>query len=219
MRTGYELTGQRFGKLLVKECVGRHEKSRAKLWRCLCDCGSETIVESSSLVTGNTRSCGCLRIEVPTIHGQSRTRIYSIWKSMRRRCDNKTDPGYCLYGKRGITYCEEWKSFQAFYSWSIENGYSELLSIDRIDVNGNYSPENCRWATPQEQSNNRRNNHKIEINGVSKTLTEWAREYKIHPTTLYNRIKKGATPIEALNKPIDGKMSQMIKLRYQKKQV
>ena len=204
MRKAKDLTGQRFGRLTVLKCVGSHKTSGAKLWECICDCGNKTIVSASSLTNehNNTRSCGCLKYEVPTIHGLSRSRIYAIWKSFRYRCDNPHNPGYYLYGGRGITYCKEWKDFMTFYSWAMKNGYDQNLTLDRIDVNGNYCPENCRWATPVEQSNNRRDNHNIKINGAVKTLTEWAREYDVNPTTFYNRIKRGIPMPEALTMPV-----------------
>lgn len=136
-------------------------------------------------------------------HGLCDTRIYRIWKNMKQRCYNPKNPRYNFYGKIGVKVCDEWKNnFISFYKWSIENGYQDNLTIDRIDVNGNYEPSNCRWITNKEQQFNKHVNHFITYNGETKTLTEWGMELGIDPNTLGTRLSRGWSIEKTLITPV-----------------
>lgn len=170
-----DLTNQKFGKLSAIEAKG-HDNGGHYLWLCVCECGKQVITSSNSLMSGRTKSCGCSRGPSIKKHGFKGTRLYHIWGNMKQRCTNPKNPAYKNYGGRGITICDEWLSFSVFMTWALENGYSENLTIDRIDVNGSYCPENCRWITMKEQGFNRRNNHIITYNGKTQTMRQWADE-------------------------------------------
>lgn len=189
-----DLTGKRFGRLVATKYLGNSR------WECQCDCGKTTSVVAYSLTTGNTKSCGCYRVEAgiigSTIHGFAHTRLYNVWCAMKRRCNREKDKRYHNYGGRGIKMCEEWQNdFMSFYRWAMENGYDEdaefgKVTIDRIDTNGNYEPSNCRFTDLKHQARNKTNNHRITVNGENLTLVEVAEKYKINYSTLLSRMNR-----------------------------
>jgi len=196
--------GDKYARLTVVSSIPKEERlggadaRRRAQYLCMCDCGNKIIVAQANLVSGRTESCGCLRRESlsqsVTTHGLTKRlpsgdqpRLYHIWRSMKQRCYNKSNTNYRKYGERGISVCEEWKhSFEAFHSWAISNGYRDDLSLDRIDNDGAYCPENCRWATPTEQSSNTRRSHKILYDGKTFTITGLAK----HLSTTTYQIQK-----------------------------
>lgn len=202
-----DLSGKRFGKLIAIRINGKTNAGNYK-WLCSCDCGKETTVSSVSLRSGSIVSCGCHIREVTAkrnlTHGQTKTRLHRTWSNMKTRCGNKNAINFQNYGGRGISVCDEWKSdFIAFRDWAIANGYSDQLTIDRIDNDGNYSPENCRWITSFEQQSNKRSNRNICIDGKKKTVTEWGRVYKIPPVAIWARLNRGWNPVAAVKTPSD----------------
>lgn len=200
-----DLTGKRFGKLLVLQRA--ENRGKHTMWKCKCDCGKSTITGASELKRGTTKSCGCLKFESRnSTHGLTKTRLYRIWSKMKDRCLNKNNPAYKWYGERGICICQEWlDDFVNFYNWSMSNGYKEGLSIDRIDVNGNYEPSNCRWIPLKEQPLNTRTTKFLTYKGETKTVSEWCEITGIKKTTILNRIRLGFTAEECIEIPIHTK--------------
>ena len=206
MRGPKDLTGMRFSWLEVLGWFGeRHGANR--LYKCRCDCGNIILTTRSELYNGHTKSCGCYRLSILRSQGThylSGTRLYRIWSLMRERCRNSKSPYYKDYGGRGITVCDEWREkdgFENFLKWSMENGYADNLSIDRINVNGNYEPSNCRWITLQAQNRNRRSCVYLTYKGETHILTEWAEILGINRATLSSRYHRGLS-IEEMFKPV-----------------
>lgn len=192
-----DLTGKKFGRLTVLGIDEEKTKEKGKAyWFCKCDCGNVVTVKGQSLTIGDTKSCGCYNREVAkqkcinrSTHKKSHSRLYCIYYNMKNRCANPNHPRYKNYGARGITICEEWsKDFMTFYNWAMANGYKDNLSIDRIDNNSGYSPDNCRWVDVTVQNNNTRRSLFIVIEGVKHTLKQW---YKIYnPDIGYDSLRE-----------------------------
>ena len=188
---------QKFGRLTVIAEAGK-DRHKKRLVRCKCDCGNEVVVNYRSLKTGNTTSCGCFHKEVirsARTHGMTRSKLYNTWRAMKDRCLNPKATNFPNYGGRGITVCDEWLDSEKFINWALRNGYEDGLTLDRIDNNGPYCPENCRWVSRLTQSNNKRNNRLLEFNRKIATVTEWARITGISEKTIRGRLANG-WPIE-----------------------
>lgn len=195
-----DLAGQTFGKLTAIRYKGydvSKSGKRLSLWECKCECGATVIVRASSLRSGNTKSCGCLRKElgrsnpvmVRAKHNATQSRLFRIWRGIKSRCFNPNTIEYERYGGRGITMSREWvDDFPAFQEWALNNGYSDTLTIDRIDNDGDYEPSNCRWSTNKEQQNNTRFNRLITYNGNTHTLKQWSELLNIPYDTLWRRL-------------------------------
>lgn len=194
-----DLSGMRFGNLTVVKLA--HCEGGQAHWLCSCDCGKDTVARGSHLRTGHTISCGCKKGHIS--HHESKTRLYHIWRNMLDRCFNIKNPQYESYGARGILVCDEWFEYVPFRDWALANGYSKELSIDRIDNDKGYYPENCRWATAVQQANNTRKTRLVSYNGKTQSISEWARELHIKQSTLSMRINKyGWSAEKALGKEV-----------------
>lgn len=196
------MIGNKFGRLTVIEETNKR-KDRRIVYKCICDCGNITYVTGKNLRNGNTKSCGCLSVDKfkqrSIKHGKTNTKLFRVWCDMRRRCYNPNRSDYPRYGGRGIAVCSEWKDdFQAFYDWSMANGYAEGLEIDRENNNRNYEPSNCRWITHSENCNNRSTNVLLTYNGKTQNMTQWAKELNISYATIKHRHAKGWKDKECL---------------------
>ena len=210
-----DLTDQVIDRLTVlgraPDYIDPSGKARPRWW-CQCSCGSDPIAVQQSKLKDKKhgqKSCGCIgrektaeRNRQNAQHGMSHTRLYKIWKGRHTRCYNKNDEHYPDYGERGITICDEWiDDYNTFYQWAIKTGYNDTLTIDRINVNGNYESDNCRWITVQQQQNNRRNNVILTYNGESHTIKEWADILGIEKhSKLYWRYHQGWSVEDILTK-------------------
>ena len=194
------LIGRKFYDLTVVEKIYINNIS---FWKCKCSCGNFKNVKTTDLKRGHVKSCGC-KFKGKTKKNTHNNRIYNIWYNMKRRCYKENYKDYKNYGLRGIIICDEWlEDFMNFYVWSIKNGYKDNLTIDRIDVNGNYEPSNCRWIPLEEQLHNQRKNLLYYYKGENKCLSELCLKYKMPYTTVRARLKKGKTIQQALEEPID----------------
>lgn len=197
-----DLLGRQFGRLTVIK-YGRTDHGKA-MWKCHCICGNDVIVASENLIQGKTKSCGCIRKEktakLKYSHGLHGHPLYRCWRNMLDRCQNPKNKEFNRYGGRGINVCEEWKKFKNFYHWAIKHGYSEDLTIERVDNDLGYNPQNCIWADRYTQSRNRSDNHYIEFNGEKKILKDWADETGISESLIRHRLAAGWNVKEALNR-------------------
>lgn len=191
--------GDRFGRLTVIgfERVKAQKRGTTLKAICQCDCGGTTSVISSSLAQGKTKSCGCLQKEILIArnqkHGWSKTRLYREWKAMKGRCYYKKHEYFERYGGRGISVCDEWtNSFDKFRDWALSNGYQDNLSLDRIDPNGDYRADNCRWVSMEMQANNRTNSLLVDIDGKQMTLSEISKSYGLPYSTVYYKYRAKA---------------------------
>lgn len=194
-----DLRGLKFGRLTVLEIADK--RRRSALWLCQCDCGSSTkIIFGNSLKRGLTKSCGCLHHEVMITRGTHRmakTKLYKAWSAMKERCSNQKHRAWRYYGGRGIRVCERWQTFENFLADMGERPFAKA-TIERKDMNGNYCPENCRWATQAEQKRNTRQSHFLTYNGLTMCLADWASKMSIPSQTLSYRALQGWTPEECL---------------------
>lgn len=196
-RKALNLKDQTFGRLTIIEKTLQKEGTSI-CWKCLCQCGREKIISARRLTRKQVLSCGCLQKGRKT-HGMSNTKIFRVWEGMLQRCNNSKHPSYLRYGARGIKVCVEWENFQQFYN-DMGDIPSPEHSIDRVDNNGNYCLENCRWATTKQQNRNRGNyNVLITYMGQTKCVAEWAEFFCVNASTLATKIKRGATLHEIFN--------------------
>ena len=187
-RNKIDLTGKKFG--MLKAVSIDHKKGTRVYWNCVCECGGKRIVSNDHLQRLENTDCGCTRRHKANWkkHGMSNTRLYRIWSLMKERCYNSKRKEYKDYGGRGISVCKEWMDSKIFIEWALNNGYSDELTIDRIDNNKNYCPDNCRWISKAEQMNNKRSCHYITYNGETKTITQWAKDNNLTYAQLRKRL-------------------------------
>lgn len=205
------LVGRKFGLLTVKSIdhiFQRFNKKGQKdgvryYYKCICECGNEIIVEGYHLLRNKTKSCGCLKHKAHHVtHGLGKPTTFSHWVNMKTRCLNKNNVKYKSYGGRGINICDEWLSFENFHYWAINNGFREDLTLERIDVNGNYEPNNCTWITMEQQAKNKRNVVNYTFNGKTMNINEWTKYLGFGKETIRARLKRGWTIEESLSKPL-----------------
>ena len=196
--------GQKFNFLTIIKEVDRGIKPSGQVYRrflCSCDCGKKTIKTLHKITSGHTKSCGCYHDLAHKTHGMTNTQIYEAWSHMKQRCDNPKDKMYKHYGARGITYCNEWEKFENFYK-DMKNGWEKGLYLDRIDNNGNYHKENCRWVNAKISANNTRHNRTITIDGESLNIRQWEEKMGFNRNTIHSRLKNGWSEQDAVLTPL-----------------
>lgn len=219
MNSFEDLSGKKFGKLTAIRRTDDYispSGHHATRWLCQCDCGNTVYIAAHQLKSGKTKSCGCYQKERASesnrTHGLSKERLYFTWKDMRSRCQNPRSKEYANYGGRGILLCKEWEDYLKFREWALSHGYQENLTIDRIDNDKGYCPENCRWATRTQQNRNMRRNHHVTYHGKDYIAAELARKAGIGKSVFLNRImNEGFTVEEAVELPaIRGKSKRQL---------
>lgn len=209
-----DITGNRYGRLKVINYA--YSAKNQRHWVCLCDCGNITLPTTNSLKKGNTTSCGCRARELTKKFNHDRRKykmeyeknrpvLYYTWLNMCRRCNNPKMPDYYRYGGRGIKVCDEWLDYSTFEEWAMNSGWEKGLTLDRIDNEGNYFPENCRWATRDQQANNKRTCIFLTYNGKTQTMAQWARECGVSSTTISNRYHAGWDAERIITTPVKKK--------------
>lgn len=201
-----DITGEKYNMLKVISFYDIQDKKSR--WLCECECGNKKILFGRDIKSGNTKSCGCLlhKKKYDNEMGIKIKRLQHIYYQMKQRCYDKNNPLYKHYGKRNITICEEWlKDINNFHNWALNNGYDNNLTIERINVNGNYEPNNCKWITKTQQGYNKTNTVSYTLDGETKCLSEWCKLYNIDYHIVYRRLKRGNSFKKALTKPIDKK--------------
>lgn len=199
-----DMTGKIYGDLTVIK-FSHYDKKRNSYWLCKCSCGKEKIVRRTHLISGGVSSCGCQKPikcgNASRKHGvwAKNKRIYKIWECMNRSCYNEQNPNYPWYGGKGVTVCEEWKNdILSFYTWAISSGYTDELTIDRINCNGNYEPTNCRWIPFKEQCLNTTRTTEVTIDGVTDTISHWLKFFDTPTKIFRHRLKDGYNLLEAI---------------------
>lgn len=197
--------GEKFNRLTVidVERVGKHY-----YWICKCDCGNTTRTRSDWVKTGHTKSCGCRSLETryPYKHGMTKTRLFNTWQKMIARCEKENDKYYSNYGGRGIKVCEEWHDSTTFINWALENGYDDMLTIERKDINGDYCPDNCCWITMGKQARNRSTTRWVEYNGKTMSLAEVCEITNSKYSRVQDRLNRGWSLEDAINLPVGSKI-------------
>lgn len=197
-----DLTGTRYGRLIASKYS--HTTNRRTYWECVCDCGQSCVVRADRLKAGSTASCGCIKHPTKMSCKIDRLLEYNTWSAMVQRCENRSAANYRNYGGRGVTVCTEWSSFENFYN-DMGPRPSKEYSLDRIDNDGPYCKENCRWATRKEQANNKRSNVVLVFEGEALTLTQWSEKLQISREALKSRIRSGWSVEEAIKTKVRGR--------------
>lgn len=202
-----DYTGMKFGRWTVLGIAPNHITKggyQVSMWDCVCECGTRRSVRGNDLRLGKSVSCGCILADNPASlkHGAAGSHLYMVYHGIRARCYNPNSNDYKHYGGRGIKICKEWEEYETFESWALKSGYRTGLTIERIDVNGDYCPNNCKWITQREQTRNKRTTIYLTAFGKTKSLLDWAEEYGKSPGVLRTRIKRGWPVEEAISLPL-----------------